>query len=542
MKKTSWFQRLLWSVAGAEVAILEQDDCRTDHKKYSAVGAAILVTTFWAFCSGALAAWFFTQKAIPIQDEQGKVVVGNNTNTSYNANDTVLINSVVSNPDGTSYNAKDTILATSITENANNSKKAFEKSKGSLGAALIFGTIWAILIFCIDRCLVITLKKDPTLKKQKWAWPFSIRCVLAIIIAFMMSIPLEIFVFRDFIEVMSPDYDEMHVKEFGEGTKAGEMSNNLAIEIGKGRNDLDRLYTRDSTEKEKINETYSNLINWEVKKTNPRNSPRYVKADDKYQELLRPYLRDTNYYRNGRWLKYPQSKEYNDVVFERKKAKEDWEYNCDIKIDSLKNEYSKDTAQNNSTTKRISNTQDKLNRDDQNKADVDKELWNKQNDKELRLKKANHFIRNFEILNWAILPSNNSGNWWDLIIVNLIRLIFFIVELLPTVVKIWTSVGNYDRKIYAEEQQLMVYLASPEYANAMKRMHNIAVETQEQILKKQQEAEVELKSEILQHLKEAQVALAKKSIDKWTREENDKLDKMSSAVCETDDDSFISMA
>lgn len=522
MKKTSWFQRLLWSVAGAEVAILEQDDCRTDHKKYSAIGAAILVTTFWAFCSGALAAWFFTQKTIPIQDEQGKVVVSNNLTASYNTNDTV------------SYTTGDA--------NSNNSHKTAEKSKGSLGAALIFGVIWAVLIFCIDRCLVITLKKDPTLKKQKWAWPFSIRCVLALIIAFMMSIPLELFVFRDFIEVMSPDYDEKHVKEFGENTKAGELSKDLAIEIGKGRDDLERLYTKDSVENEKINETKRQLSNWKAKKTDPRNSPRYAKADDKYQEIIRPYLRDTNYYRNGRWLKYPQSKEYNDVVYEKKKAKEAWEETCKNEISALEIIYSNDTTQHNRTTIRISNAQEKLDRDDQNKATVDKELWSKQNDKELRLKKANHFIRNFEILNWAVMPSNNSGNWWDLIIINLIRLIFFIVELLPTVVKIWTSVGNYDRKIYAEEQQLILHLASPDFADAMKRMHNIAVETQETILKQQQQAEIELKAGILQHLKDVQDDIAKKSIDKWHKKESAKLGRVGSSESTTDEDSFISMA
>ena len=55
----SRFQRFLWTVAGAELDILEK--CRTDHKKFAAIGATILMTAFIAFCAGTSAAWYFTQ-------------------------------------------------------------------------------------------------------------------------------------------------------------------------------------------------------------------------------------------------------------------------------------------------------------------------------------------------------------------------------------------------------------------------------------------------------------------------------------------------
>ena len=53
-------QRILWSIAGAEIPILEK--CRTDHKKFGAMGATIAMTAFIAFLSGTSAAWFFTQR------------------------------------------------------------------------------------------------------------------------------------------------------------------------------------------------------------------------------------------------------------------------------------------------------------------------------------------------------------------------------------------------------------------------------------------------------------------------------------------------
>ena len=59
MENKNTFQRILWTIAGAEIPILEK--CRTDHKKYGAMGATIAMTSFIAFLSGTSAAWFFTQ-------------------------------------------------------------------------------------------------------------------------------------------------------------------------------------------------------------------------------------------------------------------------------------------------------------------------------------------------------------------------------------------------------------------------------------------------------------------------------------------------
>jgi hypothetical protein len=43
-------------------------------------------------------------------------------------------------------------------------------------SAVIFGIIWASLIFSIDRSMVVTLKKDPTKEKQNFGRLFIKRC------------------------------------------------------------------------------------------------------------------------------------------------------------------------------------------------------------------------------------------------------------------------------------------------------------------------------------------------------------------------------
>lgn len=42
--------------------------CQTDHKKFSAIGATILMTAFIALCAGTSAAWYFTQKVMIAQE------------------------------------------------------------------------------------------------------------------------------------------------------------------------------------------------------------------------------------------------------------------------------------------------------------------------------------------------------------------------------------------------------------------------------------------------------------------------------------------
>ena len=163
----SRFQRFLWTVAGAELDILEK--CRTDHKKFAAIGATILMTAFIAFCAGTSAAWYFTQSG--------------------------------------------------------------DETSGSLGWAMLFGLIWALLIFCIDRSLVITLKKDPSAKKQKFWVPLLSRSALACIIAFMVSIPLELVIFEDFIAEKKFDFDIEAQQKLSDKAREANGENDLERKI-----------------------------------------------------------------------------------------------------------------------------------------------------------------------------------------------------------------------------------------------------------------------------------------------------------------------
>src|SRR5210317_1114722 len=59
--------------------------------------------------------------------------------------------------------------------------------------ALIFGLVWGLLIFNLDRFIVGTIKK----RESKWSeiWQATPRIILAVIIAVVISKPLELKLF-----------------------------------------------------------------------------------------------------------------------------------------------------------------------------------------------------------------------------------------------------------------------------------------------------------------------------------------------------------
>jgi hypothetical protein len=71
----------------------------------------------------------------------------------------------------------------------------FEKENTT--GVVIFAFVWAFLIFSLDRSMVNSIKKDPTqAEKSIWGY-FAPRLVLAIILSFFMSIPIEHIVFSE---------------------------------------------------------------------------------------------------------------------------------------------------------------------------------------------------------------------------------------------------------------------------------------------------------------------------------------------------------
>lgn len=461
-------QRFLWTVAGAEISILEK--CRTDHKKFSAIGAIILMTAFIALCAGTSAAWYFTQRG--------------------------------------------------------------EDSSGQLGWALVFGLIWAILIFCIDRSLVITLKKDPALHKQKFWVPLLSRAILASIIAFMVSIPLELVVFEDFIAEQKFFFDESAANELSENTRAykEEIGLDKNIELSTvSINRLDKLNVALDGDIGLLRQQISTLRG----RLNQPTTTAYKNAKEKVNNLTRKInAARANYnFVNDEDEKAKYSKEISDVTYERNSYSRivnneivNWNAPIQEKLKTLESEKEEKLIKMDENNKRNLEEAERLSKIRDQRDAVSQEKKVIVDDFKATINKGNHFIQNFRILEYAAWKRDAQGDLpTELFFLWMIRLLFFIVEILPTVVKIVTPIGSYDRMVHAEEQNMINYLNSSTYMDRIRNMHDIELHAHEDQLRKQHEVESNLKNEVLDKVKEAQLEVSEAVVQKWKNNELNKV-------------------
>lgn len=468
------FQKLLWVIAGAEPSILE--NCKTDYKKFSSIGATILMTSFIAFCAGTCAAWYFTQ-------------------------------------DG-------------------------ENLEGALGWSLLFGLIWALLIFCIDRSLVITLKKDPTRKTQKFWVPLLSRAALAYIIAFMVSIPLELFIFKDYINENIENFKEGKAGQLGDLFKTNSGEDMLNNRINSADSTLSKLNQTSQGLSNDINSLQGQINKLEVEKKNP-NSSAYNSAKSRYNTAQQSYNNALTRLREEQRKQYPSQsvidgqrsqmsryrEQMNSARADMNKAATEWRNVKQREIDELVARKDQKSAEKKRTDDNYDATLQNKNLDMQSAQAAEKTRRESEEIKKTQMEKGNKFLLNFQILEYAVWQRDKDGNLTDttqLCFLWLIRILFFIIEILPTVVKIVTPVGSYDRVVYAEEKSMEEYLDSPEFLDSMREIHKSELQTQLEESKLRQEAELQMKKDILERMTAAQIDVANLAIAKWEEDERKK--------------------
>ncbi|WP_300915122.1 DUF4407 domain-containing protein [Bacteroides acidifaciens] len=468
------FQKLLWVIAGAEPSILE--NCKTDYKKFSSIGATILMTSFIAFCAGTCAAWYFTQ-------------------------------------DG-------------------------ENLEGALGWSLLFGLIWALLIFCIDRSLVITLKKDPTRKTQKFWVPLLSRAALACIIAFMVSIPLELFIFKDYINENIENFKEGKAGQLGDIFKANSGEDVINGRINAADSTLSRLEQTARGLSNEISSLQTQINNLEVEKRNP-NSSAYNSAKSRYNNAQQSYNNAQSRVREEQRKQYPSQtvidnqraamSRYRDQMnaarADMNSAAAEWRDTKQRQIDELVGRRDQKTEEKRRTDGNYDATLQNKNLDMQSAQAAERSRRESEEIKKTQMEKGNKFLLNFQILEYAVWQRDKNGNLTDttqLCFLWLIRLLFFIIEILPTVVKIVTPVGSYDRVVYAQEKSMKDYLDTPEFLDSMREIHKSELQTQLEEAKLRQEAELQMKKDILEKMTAAQIDVANLAIAKWEENERKK--------------------
>jgi hypothetical protein len=451
--KYSNLQYFFWLLSGAEINVLKE--CPTDYNRQAGIGFTIFMTTLLAFFSGSYAGYYF----------------------------------------GESY-----------------------------AVACLFGLLWATLIFSIDRSMVVTMKKDPTQKKQNFWAAFLSRAVLAILIAFIISIPLELLIFKENIDLHMDKYKLDQVYSVQQASKRNEsiaekkgmlngdslslLEVNNELAVGEPQNDPEyNLLKANIEEKEK--DFNKRQADFNTAKNNEKNSkgrvPTFYNTFNQSVEMDRSspqystYQRDVSMRKKAEreFLNFDQE-ELKNLRQERSNKISAWASKLQSEIGNLDND--------------IKSTKGKIKQGLAN-SDSISDIYGD----EIAGKKG--FVLRFMVLENLATPYNQElpEGTTIFMLLWLIRILFFTIEILPTIAKISTPIGAYDIAIYKMEKDFERELDEKTETHLKQRAQvlQIECEAEQEQLKDRVQIENKLHRELLTEIAIVQNEVARKKIEEF---------------------------
>lgn len=473
----SIFTRFLWWIAGAESSFLWKYP--TEYSKFSTIGMVISMTCVVACVSGFWAAFYFSDNTYP---------------------------------------------------------------------SILFGLFWGFVIICIDRALVVTMKKklygstrmDKFLENAKILIP---RFILAILVAFLMSIPLELLIFDDLIQQELPSYEQTTKARVSQTGYAGDERNreqsrntNLRDDRTKAEKARDELGEDvDYLEKE-INGIKNEITSKRNQLNNPKTSV-YTAANEKVNKLRHQLsgMSDDDPQRSG------INSEINNQRGIMNREKEAWNKKINNEIKELEArlpsklqdfEKKKNDLEVKKKNVDILNTQ--VQQSDEKIGDLSAEIDEGAARIGEAIGKSNKFIKYYNVLEYVIYAkhpevitdaegkettemvySNPQALW----LLWLIRVIFLVFEMMPTIVKAVSKPGPYEYAVDAHEQSVRDYLQSDEYRKNSLMQMQAATMHENQLATDRRAAEKDLHDKLLAKIRDAQEEIATKAIEAWRKEQ-----------------------
>ncbi len=158
--------------------------------------------------------------------------------------------------------------------------------------AIAFGLVWGLLIFNLDRFIVSTIKKRENIWQE--IWQASPRIILAIIIAVVISKPLEMKIFeKEINQVLLKQKNELTLQN------QDQIAAQYNPEINRIQNEIEGLKNGINTKEKEVNELYSTYIT-EAEGTSGTlklgKGPVYKEKREKHDAILQELqqLKETN--------------------------------------------------------------------------------------------------------------------------------------------------------------------------------------------------------------------------------------------------------
>ena len=470
-RKVSYFTRFLWFVAGADIEMLSL--CPLDYKKYEAIGMTILMTSLVGFAAGSSAAWYFTEDAL---------------------------------------------------------------------WTLVFGLFWSLLIFSIDRSLVVTLKKDPY-KKSYYVLPLVFRGFLAILVAGIMSIPLELLVFNGFIQNDIENYKSDLLKQQHKDSFDAQQS----AEYHSKSKSLNQLLKMESCKKDDIEMLINNKRSERQREVNMLNHPNTTtynnakaNANGLQRQLNELYsLPNSDYRRNRIPGLRSQISHQRSVMASERNA---WNSKVNARILELDNEIAQLSDALRVVKEKIAKTDREKQRVDSTSVSYQARAEESLNKTDERFRNGNNFTLYYAVLAHAIYKTHKvthermgtDGKTYTyeteefvnkdfMFLLWFIRAMFFVIELLPSIVKVVSKAGQYELRVYHQEEELKKYLHSQEYQDYCYKMLHGDNQLEMDLQAQRHDAEKKVQHDIIQAIINAEESVAKDSIDNWEKLEKGKM-------------------
>ena len=470
-REVSCFTRFLWFVAGADIEMLSL--CPLDYKKYEAIGMTILMTSLVGFAAGSSAAWYFTEDAL---------------------------------------------------------------------WTLVFGLFWSLLIFSIDRSLVVTLKKDPY-KKSYYVLPLVFRGFLAILVAGIMSIPLELLVFNGFIQNDIENYKSDLLKQQHKDSFDAQQS----AEYHSKSKSLNQLLKMESCKKDDIEMLINNKRSERQREVNMLNHPNTTtynnakaNANGLQRQLNELYsLPNSDYRRNRIPGLRSQISHQRSVMASERNA---WNTKVNARILELDNEIAQLSDALRVVKEKIAKTDREKQRVDSTSVSYQARAEESLNKTDERFRNGNNFTLYYAVLAHAIYKTHKvthermgtDGKTYTyeteefvnkdfMFLLWFIRAMFFVIELLPSIVKVVSKAGQYELRVYHQEEELKKYLHSQEYQDYCYKMLHGDNQLEMDLQAQRHDAEKKVQHDIIQAIINAEESVAKDSIDNWEKLEKGKM-------------------
>ena len=407
---------------------------------------------------------------------------------------------------------------------------------------LVFGLFWSLLIFSIDRSLVVTLKKDPY-KKSYYVLPLVFRGFLAILVAGIMSIPLELLVFNGFIQNDIENYKSDLLKQQHQDSFDAQQ----AAEYDSKSKSLDQLLKSESNKKDDIITSINDKRSERQREVNMLNHPNtttynnaQASANGLQRQLNELYsLPNSDYRRNRIPGLRSQISHQRSVMASERNA---WNSKVNARISELDNEIAQLSDALRVAKENIARTDREKQRVDSTSVSYQARAEESLNKTDERFRNGNNFTLYYAVLAHAIYKTHKvthermgtDGKTYTyeteefvnkdfMFLLWFIRAMFFVIELLPSIVKVVSKAGQYELRVYHQEEELKKYLHSQEYQDYCYKMLHGDNQLEMDLQAQRHDAEKKLQYDIIQAIINAEESVAKDSIDNWERLEKGKM-------------------